>query len=123
MGEASVRQMADRVAALMEERLGIRGSTLADKLDSGGRRLPRRIRREAEYLAGAAGQAADPAQLAQLDHPRIARAYDACVTHLTRIGPLGRYRAALLALSGRLSVNLLILAAIVVAVLLWRGLI
>ncbi len=115
--------MADRVAALMEERLGIAGQGLGGKLDTGGRRLPRRIRREAEYLAQAARKAADPAQLAQLDHPRIARAYDVCVTHLSRIGPLGRYRSTLMAVFGRASVNLLILAAIVVGVLLWRGLI
>lgn len=123
MGEASVRQMADRVAELMEERLGIGGRGLGAKLDTGRGRLPRRIRREAEYLAEAARKAADPEQLVNLDHPRIARAYDACVTHLTRIGPLGRYRSALVSAFSRVSVNLLIAAALLIAFLIWRGLI
>ena len=48
MGYATVQQMADRIAALMESRLNVGGRGLPEKLRRGGRRLPRRVRREVE---------------------------------------------------------------------------
>ncbi|MFA5537714.1 MAG: hypothetical protein WDA23_00780, partial [Gemmobacter sp.] len=68
MSAVTVQQMADRVAALMEERLRIRGRGLAEKVKRGGRALPRKVRREAEYLAEVADLAQHPKVQTMLDH-------------------------------------------------------
>jgi hypothetical protein len=123
MGTASVQQMADRVAELMEERLRIRGSNLNDKLRRGGRALPRRIRREAEFLAESAEKARNPQLFVRLDHARIAKAYDDCMAHLNGLNRWERITGRILSALGRISVNLLLLVVLVIAFLMWRGLI
>lgn len=121
MGSVSVQQMADRVAALMEERLRMRGAGLAEKLRRGGRALPRRIRAEAELLAAAAEKAQVPKLLMQLDHERVAAAYDACVRYLHPLGRRARVRGYALDLAAASGFALVVTAALVVGVLVWRG--
>lgn len=123
MGASSIEQMAARVAALMEERLRARGDGLAGKLSSAGRRLPRRIRTEAEFLAQSAQLAANPALYAQLDHGRVAQAYDTCLRHLKREGRWQRLSDRLINVAGRVAFVLLAVLALVAAVLWWRGLV
>lgn len=121
MGGVTVQQMADRVAELMELRLKVRGRGLAAKLRRGGRALPRRVRAEALYLAEAAEKAQVPKLLLQLDHQRIATAYDACVRHLAPLGRAGRLRGYLLNLAANLGLILLATLALIVTVLVLRG--
>ncbi|MDP3338724.1 hypothetical protein [Frigidibacter sp.] len=121
MGSVSVQQMADRVAALMEERLRMRGAGLAEKLRRGGRALPRRIRAEAELLAAAAEKAQVPKLLVQMDHARVAAAYDACVRYLHPLGRTARVRGYVLDLAAASGFALVVTAALVVGVLVWRG--
>ncbi|MFN3641365.1 MAG: hypothetical protein ACK4TB_00400 [Gemmobacter sp.] len=122
MGAITVQQMADRVAALMEERLGVRGSGLRDKLRRGGRRLPRRVRKEAEYLAEVAFLAQNPKVQTMLDDARIAAAYDACVRHLQGAAGKGRAAAFLVNLAGSVVFQLAVVAGLALAVARWRGL-
>ncbi|MFN3936581.1 MAG: hypothetical protein ACK4KW_03285 [Gemmobacter sp.] len=121
MGAASVQQMADRVAQLMEDRLRIRGNGLAEKLRRGGRALPRRVRREAEYLAEVAALARHPKVQTMLDDTRIAEAYDTCIRHLNEIGAFDRFMGRLLGVTGSILFGLLVTAGLFVAVLVWRG--
>ena len=122
MGAITVQQMADRVAALMEERLRVRGTGLREKLRRGGRRLPRRIRKEAEYLAEVAFLAQNPKVQMMLDDERIAAAYDACVRHLQALGRRGRVSGFLVDLVGSAVFQILVVAALALAVANWRGL-
>lgn len=121
MGGASVQQMADRVAALMEERLRVRGTGLAGKLRRGGRALPRKIRAEAELLAAAAEKAQVPKLLLQLDQERVAEAYDACVRYLRPLGRTARVRGYVMDLAAASGFAVVVTAALVVGVLVWRG--
>ncbi len=50
MGAATIQQMADRVAALLDEKLDVRGRTLGDRLRRGAGKLPRAVRAEARFL-------------------------------------------------------------------------
>ena len=121
MSVITVSQMADRVAGLMEERLRIRGKTLADKLKRGGRFLPRKVRREAEYLAEVAHLAQHPKVQTMLDDARIAEAYDICVKHLRSVGAKERLIARVLGVAGSIAFALLVLGGLFIAVLVWRG--
>jgi hypothetical protein len=121
MSVTTVQQMADRVAGLMEERLRVRGKTLADKLRRGGRLLPRKVRREAEYLAEVAHLAQHPKVQTMLDDARIAAAYDICIRHLREVGAKERMIAMVLGITGSVAFGLLVLAGLFIAVLVWRG--
>lgn len=121
MSELSVQQMAERVSALMEDRLRVRGRDLPTKLRRGGRRLPRKLRREAALLAEAAAWARNPKLLPRLDRSRLARAHDALSRHLSRLGRGERRRAALHDIASSVVLSLLLVAALFLATLIWRG--
>ena len=121
MSGVSVQQMAGRIAELMEARLRIRGEGLAEKLRRGGRFLPRKVRRHAEYLAKADAEARVPRLLTRLDHERIAEAYDACVRYLKPLGAGARRKAILLDMLTGLATGLFATGVLVIVLLLWRG--
>jgi hypothetical protein len=121
MSGVTVQQMADRVAQLMEERLRIKGRGLGEKLRRGGRYLPRKVRTQAAYLAQAAAEAQVPRLQMRLDSERIATAYDACVRYLKPLGQGARRKAALLNFITSVAATLLVTAALVIVVLVWRG--
>lgn len=121
MSSATVQQMADRVAELMEERLRIRGDGLDEKLRRGGRALPKRVRREAEFLAQAARVAQVPKLLVQIDNAKVTEAYDACLRYLRPLGKGARLRGFLLDLAASWGFAILATVALVVVVLIWRG--
>ncbi|PQO24293.1 hypothetical protein C2I36_03285 [Rhodobacteraceae bacterium WD3A24] len=113
--------MADRVAALMEERLGAVGTGLSEKLRRAGGRLPRRIRAEAARLAEADRRARATGPHADFDSAQLAQAYDACVGYLKSLGPWRRRWASVAHGAAGLILALLALAVAVLAVLIWRG--
>ncbi|MDX5358489.1 MAG: hypothetical protein LPK12_12225 [Rhodobacterales bacterium] len=121
MGVTTVQQMADRVAELMEQRLKVGGTGLAAKLKRGGRRLPRKVRREAEYLAGVSELAQHPKVQMMLDDARIAQAYDTCIRYLNPIGARDRLIGGLLGVTGSIAFALLVVGGGLIAVLVWRG--
>lgn len=113
--------MADRVAALMETRLKARGTGLGAKMQSRGRQLPRGVRRAAQALAGAAEQAENPRLMMQLDLEKVAADYDICVRHLGGLGARDRRISAMLDFGARLALIALVVTALVLALLYWRG--
>lgn len=121
MGAVTIQQMADRVAALMEERLRMRGVGLTEKLRKGRRVLPRRVRAAADQLAAAAAMAQNPKLLLQVDEAMVAQNYDICIKHLSGMNAWARRRGAMAGVAGSIAFSLLVVAALVVAVLVWRG--
>lgn len=121
MAAGSIEQMAGRVAALMEQRLRIRGASLSEKLQRGRRRLPRIVRAEAAILAEATRLAASPKLFPQIDQDRVARAHDICMKHLEGKDRLRRRRAALIGVAGSIAFSLLAVVLLVLVVLWWRG--
>ncbi|MDI3336221.1 hypothetical protein QKW60_07375 [Defluviimonas aestuarii] len=116
----TVTEMADDVAGLMAVRLRIRGQGLAEKLRRGGRLLPRKVRREAEYLLHACEQDRIPKLRMQLDQDRIASAYQACLTHLKPLGAAGRRRALFLDVLESAGFAVFAILAAVVLIVIWR---
>lgn len=118
MSAISIQQMSDRVAALMEDRLGARGTGLAAKLASRGSRLPRKVRKAAQDLAREAEKAQNPKLLLQVDHDALAQNYDLCLHHLTRLKPRSGWLAGMWA---SIVLSLLAVVLVVLALLRWRG--
>jgi hypothetical protein len=118
-----IQRMADRVAELMEQRLRIRGAGLAEKLRKGGRLLPRRVRTAAEALAAAAEMAQNPKLLMQVDQEAAAEAYDLCLRHLGAVDRKARRNGAVLNVAASVAFSVLVVAALVIGLLVWRRLI
>jgi len=121
MSGANVQQMAARVADLLEARLNLGGATLADKLRRGGRRLPRKVRREATYLADAARIANVPRLMFQIDPHRVRLAYDACLRHLKPLGAAERRKALAMQMLTGIGAGLFLTGTLVLLLLAWRG--
>ena len=121
MSAITVQQMADRVADLMHEKLGLRGKGLGAKLSRSGRLLPGYVRAEASVLAEAADKSRNARLQAQIDHQRVAHAYQVCVTHLRSIDVADRRWGAFLGWLSSMALQFLLIAAAVIGVLIWRG--
>lgn len=121
MGAVTIEQMANRVSGLVEDRLHIRGKTLAEKLRKAGRSLPTHIRTEARFLETAAIQAQNPKLLMQIDEARVAEAYDTCVKYLTTVNPAAARWAAILGAVTSIAFILFVVGILVIAVLYLRG--
>jgi len=119
MGVMTILQMADRVSGLLEDRLGLRGQDLSEKLARGRRHLPRRVRRAVQVVADAAEMAPHPRLQLRIDEEQVAIAYDQCLRYLGPLGRGARMRARLVSLG----VALLVALVAGVALLAWRGLI
>lgn len=121
MSAITIQQMADRIAGLMEERLGVRGRGLQEKLRRGGRHLPRAVRAAAKDLADAAEKSKNPKLLVQLDRPRIAASYDTCLKHLNGLRGGSARMAALVRVLATVALGLLVLGGGVLLVQSLRG--
>ncbi len=114
MSAASIRQMAERIAALVEDRLRLprKGLDTARYLLKAERHVPKSVARELRVLAEAASLTDDPADLRRVDYARLATAYETCLKHLNGL-PQGVRRMRFLAeVSRNIWVNLTVFALI-----------
>ena len=123
MNPTTLHQMTDRVARLMEQRLGAKGHGLQAKLRARSRALPRRVRRAVAVLAEAEALAASPRIARQMDPARLQKAHDIAVRHLQPLHAGARLRALALTIAASVALALLVTGAGVLAAMAWRGLI
>ena len=123
MGAETIQQMADRVAALMNKKLHVRGTTLSEMLQRGAGRLPRAVRAEARFLETAAVQAQHPKLMVLIDDARVAQAYEACLRFLNGVDRKARRRAMLAGMASSIAFSLFVVGVLFLAVLYWRGLV
>jgi hypothetical protein len=123
MSAATITQMADRVSALLEQKLGVRGATLQAKVAKAGRRLPRRVREAAGYLADAVEMAQNPKLLVRVDESVVAEAFDVCVRHLGAADRAERRKGMLVGMAASAAFSVLMVAVLVMGFLYWRGMI
>ena len=121
MGAVTIQQMAQRVSALLDERLSARGTGLETRLRHVGRRLPRKVRLAAGRLVLAEARSGVPKLLLQVDEGEVARDYDICVRHLTALRPHRGSMATVVRVAGSVAVGLLVLALLVAGIALWQG--
>ncbi|NYS23379.1 hypothetical protein HUK65_00125 [Rhodobacteraceae bacterium 2376] len=120
MQPSTADQIAE-VADMLRREYRVEGETLAAMLPACRRRLPRALRREADFLAEHEGMARHPKLSRQLDHAGMLRACDALQGHLRGIGRRRRRGDLALAIAGSLAFALLAVLVLLVIVLRWRG--
>ncbi len=114
--------LLSETARLMRSQLRIEGESLAVLARRAGRRLPRAERRAARRLARAEAMMGHPKLARQLDAARLEADHARLVAHLRARDPRQERVTRLLGTAGALSFNLLLLFALLVALLVWRGL-
>jgi len=113
--DSTVTERAETLAEMMTERLGIkRGETPGDKLRIGGRLLPRRVRRAAEYVAETADRVAVPRFAGLVDEAQFAKAERVLRKHLETVDPNYRRKGVVLGVLGWLAFNFLVIAGLVI---------
>jgi hypothetical protein len=109
------------VAGLLETRLGARGATFDVQVARARRHLPAALRVAAADLLEARRMAANPRLARRIDPARVSRAHAALVAHLTTVDRAASRRAMVLDFLATAGFQLLAVAGLVLAVLVWRG--
>jgi hypothetical protein len=113
----------DRASHKLREKLGVRGRSFATRLRRAGRALPAHAQKAGKVLSEAQGMIDHPRLRRQIDEAQMRAAFRDLHVALDPIDPRDRRKGALLGLAGSMVFNLMLLAAAVIAVLRWRGLI
>ncbi len=117
----TIHDMAEEVAVLMKERLSIRGRDLAAKLRHTGRMMPKRLKREAAYLAEAVKLSKNPRLLKMIDMERVEAAHRDCLEFLQNVDAVDRRKGVVLGILASLAMTFLVVSTLVIIVLVWRG--
>ncbi|MDJ0826024.1 MAG: hypothetical protein QNJ16_11030 [Rhodobacter sp.] len=110
MADDTITTRTERLAKLMEDRLGIGGRGLEAKLRKAGRSLPKWVRRRAAKLVEAERRMGHPKLSRQIDPAGLDRAYRQCERYLDNIDPMDRHKDRILGFLAVNAVNLGILA-------------
>jgi len=112
---------AEEIASLIGARLGIRGRSLEERVHRAGRLLPRRVRRDVQVLIEAEQAAGHPKLMKRIDPQTLDRAHRDCKRFLEKIDGSERMMRLTMGFVRTNAFNLLMVFALVVAVLVWRG--
>jgi hypothetical protein len=118
MSAASIRQMAERVAALVEDRLRLprKGVDTAHYLIKAERHVPKDVAAQLRVLAEAMSLTGDANAVRRVDYERLSVAYETCLAHFQAL-PAGIRRQRFLAEAARnIWVNLLVFALVAAGV-------
>lgn len=121
MTPQDIQHKADEVAALLLEKLSVRGKILSDQFARSGAVLPRRVCAKGRLLAHAAKVAEHPQLAKKIDPAAVVRAHSEVCFYLNEINPRDRRVGFVLGILGRATFALLITGAAFVGLLVWRG--
>ena len=116
-----MHERAERLATLMEERLDIRGMGIAAKTRRSGRKVPRWVRRELDALVEGMKLAENPKLAPRVDYQRIDSGTAKVEKWLLDVDAWDRRRGVAVEWGAGLAFNLLVVVAILIALLGWRG--
>ncbi|APX10777.1 hypothetical protein [Tateyamaria omphalii] len=119
--QESIQTRADRVQAALHAAFGVGGKTLDASLRKTGRRLPRRLHKDAHKIVDAQGFGGHPKLMRQVDGAALAAAEDRVVTYLKGIDRADRRKGFWLGIAGVVAFNILLVVAGVVFWMWWAG--
>lgn len=121
MEQARLTRQIEDVRRLMVGRLRMHGASLEDQARQAKRLLPRALVREAHYLAQAETLSRSPKLARMIDHKKARGARDRLTAHLMTVDPKERRKDWILGILGGLAFNLLLIGALAIIWLRWRG--
>lgn len=123
MEQGVVEDLAVEIDEMLAERLRVRGRSLSARVRRAGRMLPKPVRRAAAELIEAQQMAQNPHLATKLDGDAVGRAYETCRRHLSQVDPLAARSRARYNFASLVAAQVLIVAALAIAVMQWRGLV
>jgi hypothetical protein len=123
MTDPQLAATLDTLRRSLAERLGLGGGDIATLLRRAGRSLPRRLRPAGATLAEAERLAADPRLSRRIDPASVETAARDMGAWLATQDPRERRRTRAINLAALIAFRLLVTAALVNGVLVWRGII
>ncbi|KIN61995.1 hypothetical protein Z946_851 [Sulfitobacter noctilucicola] len=115
-----ITRKVEAVKALLHAKFGIKQRPLSRMILKAGRRLPRRVQKQAQVLVEAERFGAHPKLARQMDGARVSQAYNVCVTYLDGIDVADRRKGRILGIAGAIVFNLLVVVAVFVLWLWWH---
>lgn len=116
-----IEKQVETVRRLLDERLRIRGRDLSHQIRKAGRLLPRPVRNDLTYVAEAKRMLTHPKLRLMVDEAKVEAALDRSVVYLKTVDPSERRKDRLLGMAGVVAFNLIVVAAVLIGVLIWRG--
>ncbi|WP_162932948.1 hypothetical protein [Roseovarius sp. EL26] len=116
-------QRVKRLNDKLKEKLGLRGKTLEKRLKRAGRTLPKHLRREGAFIVKAQQQATNPKMARLIDQEALDRSFAMFRHYLKDINPTERRKDKIINFLGLLVFNLVVIAALYLLFLLWKGLV
>jgi len=123
MGPGALDKDIAALDRLMQDRLRVSGRDLPSRLRKAGRMLPRAMRRRARAVIDAQSMLRNPKLARQVDIAGRQADAERLAGYLETLDPAEARKTALIRLAAAIAFNLLAVAGLVVAVLLWRDLI
>ncbi len=120
---AAFQHDIDALREKLRARLGARGKTLARSLRRAGRSLPKHARLAGGRLVQLQRLDANPRLRRLIDPAQVDAALAEINAHLDTVNPGDRRKDRLLGFAGSAVFNLMILGALVITFLRWRGLV
>ena len=121
MHELTADEMAASLSLLLHQKLGIKGGGLEAKVARAGRLLPRRIRRHAAVVIEAERVSGSPKLARLVDEAMLHKSYAEVERFLNEIDVGERRKTRAINFLGLLSLNLLVVAGLLLAYLVWQG--
>jgi len=121
MEQLDISRISDEIAKAMGEKIGAKGRGLKAKLRHSGRQLPGDVRDSIKFVIEAERKMANPKLMKQVDPLEVGRAKHAVLSYLQNADPTEATRKAAANYFSGLALNLLLLAVLIVAILMWRG--
>jgi len=112
--EARIKERAARVQSALDGAFGVRAKSLERALHKTGRRLPRRLRGQAEVIVAAQALGGHPKMLRQIDSAALGKAEEALVTWLDNIDRADRRKGVWIGIGAAIGFNILLVVAVVV---------
>jgi len=110
------------LCALAREKFGVRSDQLDVVMRKLGRRVPKRIHKHAEVLLSAQASLGHPTLAMMVDEKKITQSYKAIAEHLKSIDPKLRRKNKMLDILASMAFSVLVVFALMILVLVWRGL-
>lgn len=123
MTEETLQNQVDEMRSLLASQLRARGATLEAQVRKAGRRLPRRIRQDAQAVTSAISLADNPKLSLMVDQNTATKSAKNVIAHLKTIDRSDQIKGRVLGFLGSVSAVLILTFIVVVYVLVKRGLI
>jgi hypothetical protein len=123
MTDPQLAATLDTFRRTLAERLGLGAGDIAMLVRRAGRSLPRRLRPAAAMLAEAEAMAANPRLAVRIDAASVERAAADLADWLATQDPRERRRTRMVNTAALIAFRLLVTGALVITVLVWRGIV